>query len=184
MTDVGMCGDYDSIIGMEKDEPLRRSTTKIASGRLEPALGPAALSGLAVEIDDQTGLAHRVAPLRIGPGPRRRRSRISAHDATASMSDVLHGRCSCGAIRFVASAAPFQVSWCHCKDCRRQTGAPAVVWAGFKTDEVTFQGTPKRRRSSEHVTRAFCADCGTPIILRARGAAGRDLHPRRPLRRS
>jgi hypothetical protein len=79
------------------------------------------------------------------------------------MSDVLHGRCSCGAIRFVASAAPFQVSWCHCKDCRRQTGAPAVVWAGFKTDEVTFQGTPKRRRSSEHVTRAFCADCGTPI---------------------
>ncbi len=68
MTDVGMCGDYDSVIGMEKDEPLRRSTTKIAAGRLEPALGAAALSGLAVEIDDQTGLARRVAPLRLGPG--------------------------------------------------------------------------------------------------------------------
>ncbi len=68
MTDVGMCGDYDSVIGMEKDEPLRRSTTKIPSGRLEPAPGPAALSGLAVEIDDQTGLANRIAPLRIGPG--------------------------------------------------------------------------------------------------------------------
>jgi 2',3'-cyclic-nucleotide 2'-phosphodiesterase len=68
MTDVGMCGDYDSVIGMEKDEPLRRSTTKIAGGRLEPALGPAALSGLAVEIDDQTGLARRVAPLRLGLG--------------------------------------------------------------------------------------------------------------------
>jgi hypothetical protein len=63
-----MCGDYDSVIGMEKDEPLRRSTTKIPSGRLEPAAGTATLSGLAVEIDDQSGLARRVAPLRIGPG--------------------------------------------------------------------------------------------------------------------
>ena len=79
------------------------------------------------------------------------------------MSATLHGRCSCGAIRFTAFAEPFQVSWCHCKDCRRQTGAPAVVWAGFKTDEVKFEGTPKRRRSSALVTRAFCADCGTPI---------------------
>ena len=68
MTDVGMCGDYDSVIGMEKDEPLRRSTTKIPSGRLEPALGPGTLSGLAVEIDDQSGLASRIAPLRMGPG--------------------------------------------------------------------------------------------------------------------
>ncbi len=68
MTDVGMCGDYNSVIGMEKDEPLRRSTTKIPSGRLEPAHGNAALSGLAVEIDDKTGLAQKVAPLRIGDG--------------------------------------------------------------------------------------------------------------------
>jgi metallophosphoesterase (TIGR00282 family) len=68
MTDVGMCGDYDSIIGMEKDEPLRRATTKIPSARFAPALGPAALSGLAVDIDDATGLARRVFPVRIGPG--------------------------------------------------------------------------------------------------------------------
>ncbi len=67
MTDVGMCGDYDSIIGMEKDEPLRRSTTKIPLARFAPALGPATLSGLAVETDDQTGLARKVAPLRLGP---------------------------------------------------------------------------------------------------------------------
>jgi hypothetical protein len=68
MTDVGMCGDYDSVIGMEKDEPLRRSTTKIPSGRLEPAAGPGTLSGLAVELDDRSGLARMIAPLRIGPG--------------------------------------------------------------------------------------------------------------------
>ena len=68
MTDVGMCGDYDSVIGMDKDEPLRRSTTKIAGGRLVPSQGLGALSGLAVEIDDRTGLARRIAPLRLGPG--------------------------------------------------------------------------------------------------------------------
>jgi calcineurin-like phosphoesterase len=68
MTDVGMCGDYDSVIGMEKDEPLKRSTTKIPAGRLVPALGEGALSGLVVEIDDRSGLARRVEPLRIGPG--------------------------------------------------------------------------------------------------------------------
>ena len=68
MTDVGMCGDYDSVIGMEKDEPLKRATTKIAAGRLTPALGAGALSGLAVDIDDRTGLARSAAPLRIGPG--------------------------------------------------------------------------------------------------------------------
>jgi hypothetical protein len=76
---------------------------------------------------------------------------------------TLTGRCLCGAIRFTASAEPFQVSWCHCKDCRRQTGAPAVVWAGFKRDQVVFEKEPKRRRSSPQVTRSFCADCGTPI---------------------
>jgi metallophosphoesterase (TIGR00282 family) len=68
MSDVGMCGDYDSIIGMDKDEPLRRATTKIPSARFAPALGPAALSGLAVQISDATGLATRVAPVRIGTG--------------------------------------------------------------------------------------------------------------------
>jgi hypothetical protein len=76
---------------------------------------------------------------------------------------VLHGRCFCGGVRVTATGQPFQVSWCHCRDCRRQTGAPAVVWAGFRVDEVAFDGEPKRRRSSEHVVRSFCAECGTPM---------------------
>jgi metallophosphoesterase (TIGR00282 family) len=68
MTDVGMCGDYDSVIGMEKDEPLRRSTTKIPSARFGAASGEGAVSGLAVEIDGATGLARSAQPVRIGPG--------------------------------------------------------------------------------------------------------------------
>lgn len=66
MTDAGMTGDYDSIIGMKKEEPLRRFTTGIPSARFEPADGIATMSGIAVETDDNTGLAVRVAPVRIG----------------------------------------------------------------------------------------------------------------------
>ena len=66
MTDAGMCGDYKSVLGMMKDEPLNRFLTKIPRGRMEPATGPATLSGLAVEIDDATGLATRTTALRLG----------------------------------------------------------------------------------------------------------------------
>lgn len=66
MTDAGMTGDYDSIIGMQKEEPLRRFTSGIPSGRFEPAIGAATLSGVAVETDDASGLALRIAPVRIG----------------------------------------------------------------------------------------------------------------------
>jgi metallophosphoesterase (TIGR00282 family) len=66
MTDAGMTGDYDSIIGMQKEEPLRRFTTGIPSGRFEASLGVATLSGVAIETDDATGLALKVAPVRTG----------------------------------------------------------------------------------------------------------------------
>lgn len=67
MSDVGMTGDYDSVIGMMKDEPVNRFLRRVPSARFEPATGPATLCGLAVEIDDATGHAARVAPVRIGP---------------------------------------------------------------------------------------------------------------------
>jgi metallophosphoesterase (TIGR00282 family) len=66
MTDAGMTGDYDSVIGMQKEEPLQRFLSGIPSARFEPAYGPATLSGIAVETDDATGLAIRVAPVRLG----------------------------------------------------------------------------------------------------------------------
>lgn len=66
MSDVGMCGDYDSIIGMERDEPISRFLRKIPGARFSPALGEATLSGVAVEIDDRTGRATAIAPLRLG----------------------------------------------------------------------------------------------------------------------
>jgi len=66
MTDVGMTGDYDSVIGMNKSEPLHRFTRRIPSGKFEPANGAATFCAAAVETDDATGLALRIAPVRLG----------------------------------------------------------------------------------------------------------------------
>jgi len=65
-TDAGMCGDYNSVIGMQKDEPVNRFVSKIPSGRFTPADGPATVCGVFVETDDKTGLAVRVDPVRVG----------------------------------------------------------------------------------------------------------------------
>src|SRR5215470_4149923 len=66
VSDVGMTGDYNSVIGMVKDEPLQRFVRRIPSAKFEPAMGAASLSALAVETDDATGLARRVAAVRLG----------------------------------------------------------------------------------------------------------------------
>lgn len=65
-SDAGMCGDYNSVIGMDKAEPLRRFVTGMAKTRFKPAEGEATLSGLFVETDDRTGKATAVKMIRHG----------------------------------------------------------------------------------------------------------------------
>jgi metallophosphoesterase (TIGR00282 family) len=65
ITDVGMTGDYDSVIGMVKDEPVRRFVRKLPGARMEPATGAATLCGVAVETG-AGGLATKIALVRIG----------------------------------------------------------------------------------------------------------------------
>lgn len=66
MSDAGMCGDYDSVIGVETEEPLHRFLTGIPKDRFTPAEGEATLSGVAIETDPKTGLCTSIAPFRIG----------------------------------------------------------------------------------------------------------------------
>ncbi len=66
VSDVGMTGDFESVIGMNKDEPLNRFLRKLPGSKFEPANGPATLCGLAVETDDASGLARRVGAVRLG----------------------------------------------------------------------------------------------------------------------
>jgi len=66
ITDAGMCGDYNSVIGMDKDEPLRRFITGMGKGRFQPASGEASLCGVLIETDDKTGKARAIQPVREG----------------------------------------------------------------------------------------------------------------------
>ncbi len=65
-TDAGMCGDYDSVIGMKKDNAVARFVRKLPGERLAPAEGPATLCAIYAEIDDHSGLTVKMAPLRLG----------------------------------------------------------------------------------------------------------------------
>lgn len=65
-SDAGMCGDYDSVIGMQKEGATQRFIRKLPGERLAPAEGEATICGVFVETDDATGLARRIAPLRQG----------------------------------------------------------------------------------------------------------------------
>ena len=66
MSDVGMCGNYDSVIGMDKAVPIARFTRHLPTERLSVAEGEATLCAVFLETDDATGLARRIAPVRIG----------------------------------------------------------------------------------------------------------------------
>ncbi|MBN9672484.1 TIGR00282 family metallophosphoesterase [Roseibium aggregatum] len=66
LSDAGMCGAYDSVLGMDKEEPVNRFQRKIPGSRFTPASGDATICGVAIETSDSTGLAERIAPVRIG----------------------------------------------------------------------------------------------------------------------
>ena len=82
------------------------------------------------------------------------------------MSDEndLKGGCHCGAIRFVASKNPYWVGACYCVDCRKISGSPYTVFAGYKVGDIVLtQGSPKSYASSEKVIRSFCEKCSSPF---------------------
>ena len=66
LTDLGMCGDYDSVIGMRKQPAIDRFVRKVPGDRLSPAEGPATVCGIIADIDDKTGLTLSIEPIRIG----------------------------------------------------------------------------------------------------------------------
>ncbi len=78
----------------------------------------------------------------------------------------LSGGCLCGAVRYLASAQPLSVNWCHCSLCRRASGAPALAWASFKaTDVVITRGEVATFRAPSTARRGFCPSCGGALIM-------------------
>lgn len=86
------------------------------------------------------------------------------HGRNGEFQRTAAGGCRCGAIRLRASGQPISVIYCHCRDCRRSSGAPVSLFAGYRTGQVeTERGTPKGYASSPGINRSFCAGCGTPL---------------------
>jgi len=85
------------------------------------------------------------------------------------MTDIVHeGGCLCGAVRYRVTGAAIARTLCHCETCRRAAGAPSVAWAIFSADAFAFTaGEPRVFRSSPHITRSFCGECGTPLVYRS-----------------
>ena len=79
---------------------------------------------------------------------------------------MLKGHCQCGAVRYETDGTPSWETNCHCSICRRSSGAPYVAWFSVPAAQFRFvAGTPSQYRSSEHGTRTFCGQCGTPLTF-------------------
>jgi hypothetical protein len=88
---------------------------------------------------------------------------MNGERATGS-PNVAEGGCRCGAVAFRASESPTTVVYCHCQDCRRSSGAPVSLFAGYHTGQVEWlRGEPRVYESSPGVYRSFCGRCGAPI---------------------
>jgi hypothetical protein len=86
---------------------------------------------------------------------------------------ILTGGCQCGAIRFACDGSRAgTASICHCRMCQKATGQYFAALVPFPHGAVTWtRGTRKLYRSSNHVSRGFCAECGTPLTYEVDGAA-------------
>ncbi len=83
------------------------------------------------------------------------------------MSNILihGGGCLCGAVRYEVRGPAAQTSLCHCEDCRKASGAPAVAWTFFPPDALRWtQGAPRKIEFADRV-RWFCGDCGSPLLF-------------------
>lgn len=77
------------------------------------------------------------------------------------------GGCHCGAVRYEVSGDPERVSLCHCRDCRKSSGAPVVAWAVFAEAKFRLvRGAVTTFNSSGQSMRSFCSACGTGLFFR------------------
>lgn len=90
-----------------------------------------------------------------------------------AMSDMIEGGCLCGLVRYRADGPPLSSLICHCRTCRRASGAPSVAWLTFAQDRFQWlSGAPQRHASSPGVVRGFCSRCGTGLVYESEQMAG------------
>jgi hypothetical protein len=83
---------------------------------------------------------------------------------TKGGQDMPVGQCHCGAVSYEMPAETIHKALCHCTDCRRHAGAPAVAWGLVPKDQLKVEGETKEYVSSENGRRHFCPHCGTALF--------------------
>jgi hypothetical protein len=79
-------------------------------------------------------------------------------------TSIITGGCLCGRIRYEAAGETSDITHCHCRTCRRASGASFVTWASFAMNRFKLtRARPASYQSSENVRRTFCSSCGTPL---------------------
>lgn len=82
------------------------------------------------------------------------------------MTRGLTGGCLCGAIRYRLASAPTGISTCHCTMCRKSAGGAFQLYGSIDQSDIDWEkGAPKKRATSAHARRWFCADCGSPLVF-------------------
>ena len=92
------------------------------------------------------------------------------------MSEIITGGCLCGSVRYEYTGRLEKASYCHCDDCRRDTGGPYTVGVPAKADALRIisgriKGYTSTGDSGKEITRQFCPECGSPLFTRSQ------LHP-------
>jgi hypothetical protein len=83
------------------------------------------------------------------------------------MSQRLAGSCLCGSIHYLVRGQPIFITHCHCRSCRKASGAAFLTWFTVRMSEVEWRGDPLAiYRSSAAVERGFCVRCGTTLTYR------------------
>ena len=93
------------------------------------------------------------------------------------MTDVRSGGCLCGRVRYESAGEPLYSLLCHCRDCQHQSGgayvaAMRVPAAGFRITKGEPRLYVSLSDAGNEVTRAFCGECGCPLVYPGVGAAG------------
>jgi len=79
------------------------------------------------------------------------------------------GGCMCGSVRYALASEPFDCGWCHCRTCQLFGGAPAMPFASVPTRDFSWTGGEAAIRwvkTSSFGQRAFCSECGTPLLVK------------------
>jgi hypothetical protein len=81
------------------------------------------------------------------------------------------GGCLCGALRYAGIGEPYNVTHCHCEDCRKRVGAPFMTWASFQRSNFQFTKRKPLEIASADRVRSFCAMCGSALTFMSQADA-------------